>query len=295
MALAQTMEGVDAVALPAPIAPSRFSSLEASTPAREGELSSSVRLGALGQPVVLGVPGPSLDGGTSPAVAGLLLLELTAAYGLPHGFDVGLGLGLHAYQWGAGTSALDGSSSLDPVAFTDPRLAIGWARTFGDFSVRPYAQLFVPFGDPAAFSGEGAVRGDLGIAASHRFDFMWLALDLGVRLREERTLGATRLGTQLRAGLGALVSIGEHLGVGPELVVQPNLASQAAPLDGEAGSLVPAQLRGTLRYELGTSIVLLSAGSGLPFSRSSSLTGSQAVRGLTSPTWLAMAELRTHF
>ncbi len=288
-------QGVDAVALPMPISPTRFSLVESSSPSAAWTPSAGGRLSGLGLPVALGLPSPSGGATNSAAVRGLINAELVAAVGLPFGFDAGVGLSVRAYQWGNGLAPVSGGSTLSPTAFADPRVSLGWGLALGDFSLRPHVQLFVPLGEADAFAGEGQARADLGLAAGYQGTRVQIGVDVGVRLRQARELGYTRLGSQLNLAAGVLFTLVERLQLGPELSLQPTFSEQLTPTDGEPPRLLPAQARGTLRWAFEDHVLLASAGAGLPLSQASSLGYGAWQRGVTSPSLFLAVEFRTSF
>jgi len=296
VAWAQSAGGFDADALPAPIAPSAFSALESASPLEARALNGGLRASLFTRPVALILPTPSDRGARANAVDAVVLAELTFAAGLGRGFDLGVGLGLHAYQAGTGLSPVTGGERLAPIALADPRITLGWSKKFDEFALRPYATVFVPLGDSSAFASDGFIRSDVGLAASYVFEGVLVEFDIAARLRREVDFGYARLGSGLRVGAGALFSVLPELQVGPEVIVLPQFSAQPEPLTGDAGFLLPAEARLTARVVVDRWTFLASGGTGLPFSRPSGLDPNAGlVRGLTSPTFRGLLELRTTF
>ncbi len=295
-AWAQSAVGFDANALPAPIAPSAFAALESASPLDARALNGGLRASLFTRPVALILPTPSDQGARANAVDAVALAELTFAAGLGRGFDGGVGVGLHAYQTGTGLSPVTGGERLAPIALTDPRITLGWSKKFNQLALRPYATVFVPLGDSRAFASDGFVRGEVGLATSYAFEGLLVELDIAARLRREVDLGYARLGPGLRVGAGALLSVLPELQVGPELILLPQFSTQPEPVTGDAGLLLPAEARLTARLVIDRWTFIASGGTGLPFSRPSGLDPNAGlVRGLTSPTFRGLLELRTTF
>lgn len=296
-AAAQTSTGpLDANALPAPLAPTAFSALEASEESAPGSFAAFARLSHLARPLALRLPSPSPGGTSTSAVEGILLLEVGASFGLGAGFDVAVGAGLHAYQWGGGTSAVTGGERLAPVAGSDPRVGVGYAVELGPVHLRPYGTLFIPLGDDRQFAGEGFVRGEFGASSSIELNRVTLGLDVALRLRRDTEIGLATIGPTLRVGAGALVEVVEHFSLGAEVILLPTFAAQTAPSGGEAGALFPAEARGLARFELDDWALLASVGTGLGLSRASSLDADGGLeRAPTSPALRSLVEARLSF
>lgn len=296
---AQTnLEAFDASGLATPLAPSDFSGLERTQPLNAKSFAVGLRSTYLKDLATFVVPSPGPDGTASAAIEGTLLHELTGALGVGAGFDVGVGLALHAPVWGAGDTATRGGAPFSSASFGDLRVGAGWSYAAGAGAVRPWATVYLPTGSTAALTGEGAVRADFGVSGSWDFEWLVTEVELGVRLRPTRELGVTRTGSGLRLGAGALARLTKDLLVGAEFFFLPTwVGSDAPPGETEAALWFPSEARLSGRFAFdSTWSVGAHAGAGLPTSRTSGLAQDPSpTRGVSSPSFRAGLEARASF
>lgn len=281
------LTGLDSHPFPLPIASGPFTQLESTQPFTESTWSLRFRQSYVARPLQLRLPSPSIDGTQVSAIEGQFISELSGSKNLGAGFDVGIGLGLHSYQWGSGLSSVTGGASLPTVALADPRLALGWSHNYGSLQWRPYGVLSLPLGSRAAFSSDGSVRAELGVAASWLPGRFHLGLDAALRLHPNRQLGHSSFGSGLKLGLGALYQISPIFSGGVELLCTPFFSTSATSENAESLFILPAEARALVRARFAPWSFGASVGSGLPLSQS---PNSSSHRALTSPLLRGLLE-----
>lgn len=290
---AQAAVGVDLQSLPLPLSADTASVLESAQVLEKGGMRWSLRTSGLKNPLTLRLPTPAPEGTSAGLVHGVVLSELSASIGLGAGWDAGFGFGVHLRQSTATESGAGEEPLVDSLRGRDPRLGIGWAREFGSWSLRPFAQLHVPLGDAERFAGERTARASVG--AAQRFDatlFSWSS-QISFLYRETQTISSTSWGPQLLLGTGAVVPIYQGLESGLQVVASPVLGRQEGRSGASGARVIPAELIGSLRYEGPQLSWGLGAGFGLPLSRASSVHVKQeAVLAPTTPTYRAFLDLK---
>lgn len=292
-ARAQEVQGIDLNALPLPIADSPFYGLRGGQRQENGQLSVAIRSSALFSPLTLRAPSPAPEGYKTTVVAGSLLFELAFSLGLPQGFDAGLSLGVHPYQWGRGVGPLTGTDdTIASFGVRDPKLELGYGSKVGTLSLRPYVALTIPMGTARAFSGEITAHGELGGALSGESDsFVW-GTELGLSIRPATELSATIWASQFRAAGSLLFRITPELSLGPEVHLLPVLHRQPSEAGTRGALLMPAEALLTAGFSAPAWSLRASGGTGIPLSRSSESSGSVWLRGPTSPNLRLGLDLR---
>lgn len=294
-AWAQEAQGFAANQLHAPARPSPFWGLEPATELRDA-YSIGLRSSYLNGPVQFALAAPSETATRVPVVSHLWLIEATFALRLTEGLDIGVALPWNAIQTGSGMGTVTGAAGdLSISAIGDPRLSIGYGVEAESFSVRGFGVASLPLGSKDAFSGEGNVHGDLGVALSYLGREFEFSLDLRAQLRAPRTLGLYRLGSGMRVAAGVRYHPSPLASLSLEGYLAPSFESQPSLEFERAGSPLPAELLlgGQLaldRYMLG-----LGLGAGLPLGSRSSLTGGAGALSPTVPAFRALLDFRATF
>lgn len=295
-ASAQEFQGVDQLAIRAPVAPSRLDSVRIGAAPAPLEVTVGGRASFLYEPIGGRLPSPGRSGTEIAPVQGSLSTEWTAAAGLGFGTLVGVGVPVVLYQWGSALESAGVGGALAPVAFGDPRLSASWTHPLGDVSLSPHVEVYFPFGDATSFTGEENVRGDLGLSAWFERGEWLVALDVGARLRRQTTVGATTFGPQLLVTFGTAYEVVRDVSIDLEVVLSPVLAAQPAPALAEPGFLFPAEILAGVDFEAGRFQLGAHGGTGLPLSRpSSDSPGASFTRGPTSPALRIGIDVRTAF
>lgn len=282
---AQEFQGIDQLAIRAPVAPSRLDSVRIGAAPAPLEVTGGVRASFLYEPIGGRLPSPGRSGTEVAPVQGSFSTEWTAAVGLGYGTLLGVGIPIVLYQWGSALASAGIGGNLAPVAFGDPRLSASFTQPIGDFSFSPHVEVYFPLGDASSFTGEENVRGDVGLSAWFERRKWLVALDVGTRLRRPSTVGMTTFGPQLLVTLGAAYEVLRNLSVNAELALSPVLAAQPTPTLAEPGFLFPAEILVGADLEVGRFQLGAHGGTGLPLSRpSTDSPGAGLSRGPTSPT-----------
>jgi hypothetical protein len=291
---AQTLSGFSANQIHAQTRSADFVSLEPAFPMAQ-TASLGVRLSYLGAPVRFALAAPSPTATETPAVNNLLLVEAMLAVRPFENADVGLSLPWHALQAGYGNTEVAQGGEYYQSALGDPHLTVGYSIGTDVFRVRPLASLFFPLGSPSSWSGEGAFHGEAGAAAALRLAPVELSLDVRFVLREPRTVSLISLQHQLRIAFGARYFQTRKFYLAAEGVVAPILGAQPPVPDGVAAVFVPAEAIASGGVEPGPFHLSAGVGLGLPFSRTSSITGSTATVAAGTPAMRAFVDARLLF
>lgn len=251
----------------------------------------ALRTSGLQKPLALRLPSPAPQGTSAGLVEGALLSELSASVGLGSGFDAGFGFGMHLRQSTANDA---GADTLHVKSFRgrDPRLGIGWGKTWNMWSLRPFAQVHLPLGDSEGFAGEQSARANLGIAQLLDVAALSWSSQISFLYRETQSISSTNWGPQLFLGTGVLLPVYGPLDFSLQLAVSPVLSRQEGRSGARGARLIPAELISSFRYKGDPFSVGLGAGFGLPLSRTSRVHAQQeAVLGPTTPVYRAFIDL----
>lgn len=294
-ALAQTTEGFASNQLAAPSRPTPFQSLEPATKMSE-KYSIGVRSSYLNAPLSFALAAPSATQTVVPVVSHLWLIEGTFAVRPLDGLDLGLVVPWNAIQTGNGMSAVTGSESSLPItAIGDPRLSVGYGLENDSLALRGFGLISLPLGSPDAFSGEGRVHGDLGVAISYLGNRFEVSLDVRGQLRAPRTLGLYHLGSGLRVAVGASYRPTPLVALSVEAYVAPSFESQPDPLYGSPAAPLPAEVLIGSQFSLDRYILGLGLGAGLPVGHRSSVSDGGAALAPTVPALRVILDLRYQF
>jgi len=229
---------------------------------------------------VASVPSPAPEGYQSALVNGAILTELAFAVGLGAGFDAGLALGVHLYQWGPGVGPLTGGQTgVESFGAIDPKVEVGLAISEGKVHVRPFAALTLPWGTARAFAGENKVGVEGGASVGGYSDLLIWAAEVALLYRPPVEFSATTWGSQLRFGAALHILLTEDVALGPELSVNPVLARQ----QGDTDFLMPAEILATCTLKLQRFKLKAALGTGLPLSHRKQNDAGVWFRGPTSP------------
>lgn len=279
-ATAQSTEGLDLNGIPRPIAPSPFYALRGFGVQDVHFIDLGARLSGVQKPLVASVPSPAPEGYPSAIVSGALLTELAFAAGLGAGFDAGLALGVHLYQWGPGVGPLTGGQTgVERFGAIDPKVEVGFTTSGGKIKLRPFAALTLPWGTAQAFAGENKVRFEGGTTIGGSSDLVIWGAEVAFLYRSPLEFSATTWGSQLRFGAALHFRLTEKIALGPELSINPVLQSQ----QGGTGSLIPAEILATYAMDLQRLTLKAALGTGLPLSHRTQNGQGEWFRGPTSP------------
>jgi hypothetical protein len=303
--------GIDADTLWLPPSQSRLVSLPSSEWLAPGSLSLGVGTTWLSRPVVVTAPSGDPSGRTIPVVEHALDTTLLAAIGVGLGSELTLAMPFTVLQSGAGAGALSDQRApgLARRAVRDPR--IGWSlatRRFAGYStwgVRTGLELGLPLGTDHALSGDRGLVLVPGIVGDLQLGRLYVAAELGARLREPTELADAIVGSQLVGALGVSFDLlpPRLLGVGLEVRALPSLVTERVRLpDGSPGPelvLVPAEWMASLTLSPvagGALSFQLGAGGGLPLSTVRQADGNEhRASGVTTPDARLLAGVRGVF
>jgi hypothetical protein len=208
------------------------------------------------------------------------LTELSFAAGLGAGFDAGLALGVHLYQWGPGVGPLTGGQTgVESFGAIDPKVEVGFMVEGGPLTLRPFAALTLPWGTARAFAGENKVRFEIGTTIGGSSDLLIWGAEAALLYRSPLEFSATTWASQLRIGAALHLRLTEKIALGPELSLNPVLAGQ----QGDTGALIPAEILAAFAMDLDRLTLKTALGTGLPLSHRTQNGQGEWFRGPTSP------------
>ena len=266
----------------------------------------------IGKPVQAHARSPDPNGRDVPVVKTRLTASCLGSYSPVRGLQLDAALPVIAYQAGAGlngVTAQDGASLASPV-FGDLRLGAQYAlwhpaRTSrAQFAVAGRLDVVLPTGNEGHFAGErGAVAAPT-VILDLDLGRLFLASDIGVRLRQSVEFGGVKLGHQLATGLGVGARfLDDRLNPALEVHIATSLsnAERALPGGGSISTVnAPADwlLSLTARPWAKWPVALRLGGGGAialsseRLTRTGGETTTVSVAGLPSPAWRALLALR---
>jgi outer membrane protein OmpA-like peptidoglycan-associated protein len=221
------------------------------------------------------------------AVAAGLTFTPVAGIGFFNWFDVTLAVPLVAWQTGNNLRPLGTEGPVPSSAVGDMRLQAKFAIPYlnrkseikSGFGMAVAAQVNLPTGNPAAFTGDGTVTGGPLLIMDYRFTWgLLLAANGGVWLRPKGEYGGIALGNMASFGVGAEMYVIQRWGISviaevfgyPSLNKFPTSAAQ-----------VPAEVLAGIRWQSKYGVTITTGGSfgaGCGF-------GAPSVRLWNSITW----------
>jgi OmpA-OmpF porin, OOP family len=202
-----------------------------------------------------------------PPVAAQITTYLTAGTEIDGRAAVQITLPVTVFQRGSPTDSaaagLPQAVSLAPAApadlRVDGRIMLAEAGA-GLFKIAARGAAFLPTGDARSFTGEGAVWGNVALAAELDVRAVFVTANLGVTVRDTTTLGHLTVGPEMTYGLAAYVPLARgRVRLGAEVFGSAGLVSgsDGAPLEGS--------LQGRVFFDEGRT-AWLGAGAGGRFS-----------------------------
>jgi len=192
-----------------------------------------------------------------------LLMDLTAAMGIWHFFELGMHLPVALYQRGSPPTALigDGVSALRATALGDLRIVPKvrfWLNRKQGFGLALITGLTLPTGRGLANVSDAGATFEPRLALDYRFGKgTVLAANVGYRLRRSVELANLRVDDELFWGLGAQVPVWRRLALLGEIHGAVGLRDAAADPDaGIDAEEVPLEVLLGARYRFGVGITL---------------------------------------
>lgn len=262
------------------VTPSRFAAVRGIPVS--GVAAGAARLSYLDRPLSVLAPGPEPSGTRSQVVAGALAMEMAMSRYWPSGFDVGLNLGAHVYQFGDGLSGISGEEErLSTFGSLDPMIEGGYRFTLARTEFRGFGAIYLPLGSRSAFAGEQYPRGEAGFIFSQFFERIEWGAELSLLYRPTVDWSTATWGTQLKFSAAARLHVTRSLLVGPEFIIRPILTQQPA---GTHTSLIPGSALICVDYRQRYWQLGAHFGLGLPISRiAEDLSKQEYFRAPTTP------------
>jgi outer membrane protein OmpA-like peptidoglycan-associated protein len=226
-------------------------------------------------------------GQTIKAVSAGLTLTPMVGMGFFNWFDVTMAVPLVAWQTGGNLRELGTEGPVKSNGLGDIRLAAKVQMPFlnrkdevkSGFGMALGAQLSLPTGNPAAFTGDGKLNGGPQLIFDYRFGFgLLLAANAGVWLRPGGEFGGIKIGSMGSFGVAAEAYVIQRYGISvvgevygyPSLTKFPDSARQ-----------IPAEVLMGIRWQSKYGITITTGGS---FGAACGF-GAPAVRLFQSITW----------
>lgn len=190
----------------------RFVSIGSTETVTPGQLGFGLVTSVLSRPIVLHVPTPGPGGSDQYAVDNQVNGTFLWAYGVTDRLELDLAVPLTFIQSGAGLSPITGGNGLEDTAVRDMRFGFTYAilphsRVSPD--KRPEAwglaarlEVSAPTGDDDQLAGEGTGVYVPSVTADWRHERVFVAAEVGARIRPTNELEGARIGTELVTALG---------------------------------------------------------------------------------------------
>jgi OmpA-OmpF porin, OOP family len=221
------------------------------------------------------------------AVTAQLTLTPMVGIGFFNWIDVTAAIPLVAYQTGGNLRALGNEGTVPSSAVGDIRLQTRLAIPYlnrkdevkSGFGMAVAANVDLPTGNPAAFTGDGIVTGGPTVIADYRFGFgLLLAANLGVWLRPSGEFAGIKLGDMASFGVAAEAYVIQRYGISiiGEVYGYPSLTKFP-----DSPSEVPAEVLLGIRWQSKYGITITTGGS---FGAACGF-GAPSIRIFNSITW----------
>jgi hypothetical protein len=179
------------------------------------------------RPAVLTVPAPNQDGRDVNLISRALAWSLGARWGIGNRLELtALAAGLS--QRGAGIKGVTTQSApaIDSPALQDPRIGFGYALRppLPSLGLKLRFEAKLPLGNAEAFAGDSSFVASPSLAVSAKRGALFVALELGARLRRPTEFFGLRVGSQavLAVGVGYELA-GPRLAFALEQYILPSL------------------------------------------------------------------------